>query len=314
MFPHHENEIAQSQCGTGQVVRAPLDARQAPADRQRDDVEEQGQLLHHPRHRRPRTQARGDPLPAGGRALPQAAELRLRGAAAGRGRARADPRPRRAPGRGDRGRGRSGPAEDVGGAAAGRRSIARWQTTSTRRRRSPRCTGWSAAANSLLAAGPADAGRRRTHPARDRRHGRGLRRAAARAATRTGWRAEEQALFDERQAARRAREFARADAARAAAGGARASCSRTLRRARAGAGAGRPMAAERPAARPGQAGEDLACAAPAGERLCGSSRATTAAESARSTSSPGRARRWSSWRSRSAAGTRTALRSRPSPR
>ena len=48
IFPHHENEIAQSAVRHRQALRAPLAARQAPADRQRDDVEEQGQLRHDP--------------------------------------------------------------------------------------------------------------------------------------------------------------------------------------------------------------------------------------------------------------------------
>ena len=64
IFPHHENEIAQSECGTGQAVRAPLDARRAPAHRQRDDVEEQGELVHaSPSSWREGPQAGRHPLP-----------------------------------------------------------------------------------------------------------------------------------------------------------------------------------------------------------------------------------------------------------
>ena len=144
IFPHHENEIAQSECGTGQAVRPPLDARRAPAGRQRDDVEEQGQLLHHPRRagpgppaRRPsatcscrRTTAASSTSP--GRGCSQAAaalerDPRLRAAAVARSR-------------------RTGPAAAAvaAGRAEGARppSTPRSPTTSTRRRRWPPSTSW----------------------------------------------------------------------------------------------------------------------------------------------------------------------------
>ena len=46
MFPHHENEIAQSETATHKTVRAALDARAVPAGGRAEDVEERGQLLH----------------------------------------------------------------------------------------------------------------------------------------------------------------------------------------------------------------------------------------------------------------------------
>ena len=45
MFPHHENEIAQSETATAQALCPPLDARPLPARRRAQDVEERGQLL-----------------------------------------------------------------------------------------------------------------------------------------------------------------------------------------------------------------------------------------------------------------------------
>ena len=146
IFPHHENEIAQSDVRHRQALRAALDARQAPADRQRDDVEEQGELLHDPRPRSRRaTRPRGDPLPARGLALPEAAELQLRGAAAGQGRARADPRPRRAARRGRRrGAGEGPAAEACARGAAGVRRRARRRPQHARRPW-PRSTASSAA-------------------------------------------------------------------------------------------------------------------------------------------------------------------------
>ena len=97
---------------------------------------------------------------------------------------------------------------------------------------------------------------------------------------------EEQALFDERQEARRQREFARADAARA-----RlrrwASCSRTPRRARAGGGSAEP-ASSAGCAGPhrGRRGRGPRLRVPARAAACGSWRGTTAAAPARSTSWP----------------------------
>ena len=50
--------------GNGQAVRPPLGARQAPDGRERDDVEEQGELLHHSRHPGAGPLGGGHPLPA----------------------------------------------------------------------------------------------------------------------------------------------------------------------------------------------------------------------------------------------------------
>ena len=53
IFPHHENEIAQSTCGTGKpFVRHWMHVEHL-LDRRRDDVEEQGQHLHDARRRWP---------------------------------------------------------------------------------------------------------------------------------------------------------------------------------------------------------------------------------------------------------------------
>ena len=128
-----------------QALRAALDARRAPAGRQRDDVEEQGELLHDPR---PAWQhghsAGGDPLPARGRPLPQAAQLHLRGPRPRQGGARADPRPGRAARRGRPARGRRGRPRRRARRRA-RPSTRRSPTTSTRPRPWPRSTASSAA-------------------------------------------------------------------------------------------------------------------------------------------------------------------------
>ena len=50
VFPHHENEIAQSCCAFGSDAHGQcLDAQRLPAGRRREDVEEPRQLRHHPR-------------------------------------------------------------------------------------------------------------------------------------------------------------------------------------------------------------------------------------------------------------------------
>ena len=50
VFPHHENEIAQSRCAFHTPVMANyLDAQRLPAGRRREDVEVPRQLLHDPR-------------------------------------------------------------------------------------------------------------------------------------------------------------------------------------------------------------------------------------------------------------------------
>ena len=64
IFPHHENEIAQSEAATGQAVRAGLVPRRAPAHRRREDGQVAGQLRHRRRPRRGGRAAVGAPLPA----------------------------------------------------------------------------------------------------------------------------------------------------------------------------------------------------------------------------------------------------------
>ena len=46
VFPHHENEIAQSEGATGQTVCSLLDSLRTSQGRRRNDVEVEGQLLH----------------------------------------------------------------------------------------------------------------------------------------------------------------------------------------------------------------------------------------------------------------------------
>ena len=46
IFPHHENEIAQSEAATGKPFVKVLDARRAPDRERREDVEIARQLLH----------------------------------------------------------------------------------------------------------------------------------------------------------------------------------------------------------------------------------------------------------------------------
>ena len=64
IFPHHENEIAQSEGATGQPVRQVLDARRAPDGRRREDGEVEGELLHDPGPRREGPRSARAPIPA----------------------------------------------------------------------------------------------------------------------------------------------------------------------------------------------------------------------------------------------------------
>jgi cysteinyl-tRNA synthetase len=57
-FPHHENEIAQSEGAQLLLLRQLLDAQRLRPRRQREDVEVAGQLLHHPRGARNSTMPR----------------------------------------------------------------------------------------------------------------------------------------------------------------------------------------------------------------------------------------------------------------
>ena len=77
IFPHHENEIAQSESLTGKAVRALLDACAVPAGRRREDVEVARQLLYGSRPGADGTQAFVDPVSAHFGALSQAAQLHL---------------------------------------------------------------------------------------------------------------------------------------------------------------------------------------------------------------------------------------------
>ena len=126
IFPHHENEIAQSESVTHKTVCAPLDARALPAGGRAQDVQERGQLLHPARPAAEGLQGFGHPPGADLGALPPSAQLHLRRAYRGhqRHRAAADLQPAadegqlcrrresRAAGRGEKGAGRlSGRAE-----------------------------------------------------------------------------------------------------------------------------------------------------------------------------------------------------------
>ena len=77
IFPHHENEIAQSEGASEPAVRALLGARRASVRREREDVEVARQRLHAGRDRRARAPAVGAALSAAVVALPQAAQLHL---------------------------------------------------------------------------------------------------------------------------------------------------------------------------------------------------------------------------------------------
>ena len=74
IFPHHENEIAQSECANGCDLRPLLDAQRLHQRGQSEDVQELAQLLHRPRCGEP-LRLRADPLLHADRRLPDAAEL-----------------------------------------------------------------------------------------------------------------------------------------------------------------------------------------------------------------------------------------------
>ena len=76
-FPHHENEIAQSEGASGGHVRQRLDAQRPAQHRQREDVEVARQLLHHPRCAAA-LRRRDDALLHGARALSQPVQLQRR--------------------------------------------------------------------------------------------------------------------------------------------------------------------------------------------------------------------------------------------
>ena len=83
IFPHHENEIAQSEAHDRQALRARLGTLALPAGRGREDGQERGQLLYRARPDSDGTQAVVDPLSADVGSLSQAAQLHLRRTDAG---------------------------------------------------------------------------------------------------------------------------------------------------------------------------------------------------------------------------------------
>ena len=97
IFPHHENEIAQSEGATGTAVLALLVARRAPDDRDEDEDGEGpekmskslGNVYNLAGHRRARLPSVGAALPVSRRALSQAAEVLVDRDGAGGGSAQA---------------------------------------------------------------------------------------------------------------------------------------------------------------------------------------------------------------------------------
>ena len=81
-FPHHENEIAQSEAATGKTfVRTWLHAEHSD-NRRPEDVEVAWQFLYAARSFREGAQALHDPLPAAFGAVPETTEFHRRGAVA----------------------------------------------------------------------------------------------------------------------------------------------------------------------------------------------------------------------------------------
>ncbi len=77
IFPHHEAEIAQSECVNGEEVRPLLAALRTPHGRGAEDGEERWELLHAARLDRERLDRTRDPLRAHHRELPAAAEFHI---------------------------------------------------------------------------------------------------------------------------------------------------------------------------------------------------------------------------------------------
>ena len=213
IFPHHENEIAQSEGGDRQAVLALLGARRVSARRRPEDVEVARQHPHHSRHRRARLPAVGGALSAAVGALPQAAQLHLGEPGAGRGVAAAAHRFPGArstawPGAGRIRRSRRASPK------ARRRLPTRCRTTSTPRRRWARCSSWCG--RSTPRSTPASSA-----PAMCRRSARRSTGSIGCSACCSLRRAEDEQppvpveeierLIEERHAARRRRDFAAAD-------------------------------------------------------------------------------------------------------
>ena len=151
VFPHHENEIAQTEAARGKPLSPHLDAQRHGADGRREDGQVGGQ--HPAAARRARgVRARRVPDVDGRRALPQAGGLH-RGGARGR-----DPRGGARARRGAAARCRTRP----GSTTTSRRSSMPWPTTSTPRRPAPCCSnGWprpTAASTRARRSGPAGCG------------------------------------------------------------------------------------------------------------------------------------------------------------
>ena len=84
IFPHHENEIAQSRCAPRRrAARALLAAQRLPGHGRREDVEEPRQRRHGARPAGSRSPGRGDPLGAAAAPLSPAAGLDRGGRGAG---------------------------------------------------------------------------------------------------------------------------------------------------------------------------------------------------------------------------------------
>ena len=78
MFPHHENEIAQSETRDAQAVCPALDACALSAGGRAQDVKERGEFLHPARLAAQGIQGVGDPAGADFGAIPAPAQLHIR--------------------------------------------------------------------------------------------------------------------------------------------------------------------------------------------------------------------------------------------
>ena len=96
-FPHHENEIAESEAATGKAVRETLAARRAPDHRRREDVQVARQFLYAARSFRQGLQAVFYSVPSSFRSLQSPAEFHDGRVEAGRKLGRAHAQLRRAP-------------------------------------------------------------------------------------------------------------------------------------------------------------------------------------------------------------------------
>ena len=109
IFPHHENEIAQSEAATGKPYHPVLDAQRSPEPPRREDVEVDGAFLRDRGHQ-PRVHGRGDPVLSPFDPFPQRHRVQPRAAEGGRGGPRAHPERVRLRRRAALGAARRGPA------------------------------------------------------------------------------------------------------------------------------------------------------------------------------------------------------------